>query len=450
MWTYTLGPILAFLPLRWRKENLPWLPVKWGAAGFFSGLLELAAFFPLLTSWSSYYVRTHGPAGGWPNPITWVVCFIGLEGLTRAVAALAAGEARGTVFLAVPYFLFHKATSGAVKQELPLVRDEVAPGKDSNEIQIASSRVKPEWKYPFTIRYGGGYFQVVGERGIKVGPRPIVYTLRRLPPGEIARGLAEYDPSHALIETQRIQPIEQQGFRAAAEPANAQGSVQRLSTLSEMKENAGKMGFGTRFFIGPFVSLLPKGWREAVFSQSASLLVPGAVISGGIAAVCGLLVLAGWFNGDIGVHWTRPQAFSFTVAVGYVAFEGLLRAYFALTAGEIHGVFVFGILESLVSIVARPASRPKLPLVADEVTTGGASCDLKILSCREKRDWKYPYAIKYEGTFFQVTGSTYLSSGPRPYVYSLRRLQPGEIAGGLKDYSPRDVMHADEVDRFKW
>jgi hypothetical protein len=471
VWTYTLGPILAFLPLRWRKEHLRWLPVKWGAAGFFSGLLELGGFFPLLIWWYSYFVTAFGQslaqnssAGNIPegreglvglagfamNPVTWLVFYLALEGLARAVGSLASGEAHGTIFLAAPYFLYCKIASGTAKPELPLVRDEVTPGKDPNEIQIAASRVKPEWKYPFTIRYGGGYFQVVGERNIKVGPRPIVYTLRRLPPGEIARGLGEYDPSHALIETERIQPIEQQGLRLADEPAPARGSAQPVSTLNEMKENAGQMDFGTRFFIGPFVSLLPKGWREAIFSQSAGFLVPGTVISGGIVAVFGLLVLAAWFNGDIGVHWTRPQAFLFTVVVGYVAFEGLLRAYFALTAGEIHGVFVFGILESLVSVVTRPASRPKLPLVVDEVTAGGASCDLKILSCREKRNWKYPYTIKYEGTFFQITGSTYLVRGPRPYVYSLRRLQPGEIAGGLKDYSPRDVLYADEVDRFKW
>ena len=60
MWTYTLGPLLAFFPARWRKQHLTWLPVKWGAAGFLSGLLEVAGFFPLLVVWYSYFVTASG------------------------------------------------------------------------------------------------------------------------------------------------------------------------------------------------------------------------------------------------------------------------------------------------------------------------------------------------------------------------------------------------------
>jgi hypothetical protein len=46
--------------------------------------------------------------------------------------------------------------------------------------------------------------------------------------------------------------------------------------------------------------------------------------------------------------------------------------------------------------------------------------------------------------------SVYVTRGPRPYVYSLRRLPPGEIAGGLKDYTPEDVQQASMVERVKW
>ena len=533
MWTYTLGPVLAFLPKRWRKQHLAWLPVKWGPAGFFSGALEVVGFLPLLIWWYSYFVAAMaqalaqspaagnipegreglvGVAGFAMNPITWVVCYVGIEGLARVLTSMGGGEAGGTLFLAAPYFLYRKATERAAKPELPLVRDEVTPGKDRDEIQIAACRVKEDWKYPFTIRYGGGYFQVMGVRDIKVGPRPVLYTLRRLPPGEVARGLAEYDPSDALVVRERIQPIEQQSFRAmAAEPLRAaatpratvaletpsrsatgvastsagvgvalaepalgspvssppgssgplggsvNASVARPSLASSvgygvrgMREAGGQLNLGTKLILGPFVSLLPLRWRSAVYHQAVSLLAPGAVISGAITFVVGLVTLVAWFNGDIGVHWTHAQAMLFATAVGYIAFEGLIRAYLGLTTGEVHGIFVLGIAEGIVSFVTRPAARAKPPLVEDEITPGGASCDLKILSCREKRDWKFPYAIRYGGTFFQVTGSMYLARGPRPYVYSLRRLQAGEIAGGLKDYTTKDVLHADEVERVKW
>jgi hypothetical protein len=39
-----------------------------------------------------------------------------------------------------------------------------------------------------------------------------------------------------------------------------------------------------------------------------------------------------------------------------------------------------------------------------------------------------------------VIGENYIGRGPRPYVYSLRRLPMGEIARGLKEYDPRDVL----------
>ena len=141
VWTYILGPILAFLPLRWRKRHLTRLLVRWERAAFFSGLLEIAAFFPILIAWYSFFITSFGqvlsqssvqnevPAGREGlvglaefamNPVTWLVFCIGFEGVVRAVGALAGGEARGTLFLAAPYYLYHKATKPAAKPELSL------------------------------------------------------------------------------------------------------------------------------------------------------------------------------------------------------------------------------------------------------------------------------------------------------------------------------------------
>jgi hypothetical protein len=464
VWTYTIGPFLAFLPQPWRKKHLPWLPVRWGTAGFFSGLLEAAAFFPLLIWWYSYFVTAFGQAlaqsssasnipegreglvglGGFAmNPITWLVCIVLLEGLVRAAGTMAGGEARGTIFLAAPFFVLRKLTTRPAAPELPLVRDEVTPGRGGDEIQIAACRAKADWKYPFTIRYGGGYFQVVAEKNIGVGPRPYIYSLRRVPAGEIAQGLREYDTADVLSPMERVQPVEQGILRQATTQAPG-------ATLQAMKHQTGQADFGKKYFIGPFVSLLPQGWREAVFQQSASLLIPGAILSGAAEVTVALLWISAWMMGTVGLHWTRQETFYYTTLVGYLGIEGLLRAYLALTAGEVHGIFVLGILESIVSLATRPAGRPKLMLVEDEVKPGGPGGELRISSCREKRDWKYPYTIRYEGTFFQVTSNAYQGAGPRPYVYMLRRLPPGEIAGGLKDYNPRDILVTGKVDRVKW
>lgn len=461
MWTYLLGPFLAFLPLRWRRAHLSRWPIRWGTAAFFSGLLELGAFFPLLIWWYSYFVTSFaevlaqnaaqgavpegreglvGLAGFAMNPLTWVVFYIGFEGLVRAAGTLAGGEARGTIFLAAPYYFYKKAVKRREAPELPLVRDEITPGDATCDIRIASSRAKAEWKYPFTIRYGGGYFQVVAMTKLAAGPRPYMYSLRRLPAGEIARGLHEYNPDDGLAEPmERLQPLE------AALPA-----IDSIGSLREVSQGLRKQDLGIKYLLGPFVSLLPQGWRERIFHQAPSLLAPGAIISGAVAMVGSLGLLVAWATGELGVYWTRQQAFAFTLVVAYVGVEGLLRAYLAMTTGDVHGVFVLGVAEIVTSRVTRPAARPKLAVVADEVTPGSGACDLKISSCGEKSGWKYPHTIRYGGAFFQVMDSVYISRGPRPYVYSLRRLPPGEIAGGLKDYAPEDVLQAGAVERIKW
>ena len=55
-------------------------------------------------------------------------------------------------------------------------------------MRIYSCRRRSEWRYPFTIRYGGAYFQVIDEKFIDAGPRPYAYSLRRLPPGKSREG----------------------------------------------------------------------------------------------------------------------------------------------------------------------------------------------------------------------------------------------------------------------
>jgi hypothetical protein len=179
---------------------------------------------------------------------------------------------------------------------------------------------------------------------------------------------------------------------------------------------------------GPILSLLPTRWRNAYLWRlhihwSRATLI-SALIEAGIGAY---------------FAWTAPSR-TITSVAAYFAAEGTVRFYAAISTGEALGTFPLIALADLGRIAKRSAARPKLPLVRDEVLRGDASCDLKIASCHEKSDWKYPFTIKYEGTYFQVTGQSDLRVGPRPYIYLLRRLPPGEVARGLKDYSPDDIL----------
>ncbi len=141
------------------------------------------------------------------NPATWVVCYFGLEGIVRTFGALTTGEVIGTLPLYIADYGWRLTQGKRPQPDLPLVPDEITPGGETCDIQIASCRRREDWRYPFTLRYAGAYFQVIAEKCISVGPRPYVYSLRRLPPGEIARGLRNYDPSDVLRPTYKIQPL---------------------------------------------------------------------------------------------------------------------------------------------------------------------------------------------------------------------------------------------------
>lgn len=230
MWaTYILGPIFTLLPRRWREKVFPTSPNRLARAATLSGIFEALLAFVGLLLWYSIYVRLAGDAlahssggsGGadervglfayvwfWLNPITWMVAYFGLEGVLRSVAALSAGESYGTLPLFLAEQLYQRAARPSKKPELALVSDEITTGDAICDMKIASCRAKADWKYPFTIRYGGAYFQVVANVHLGAGPRPYVYSLRRLPAGEIARGLREYHPEDVLVAVQRLERIE--------------------------------------------------------------------------------------------------------------------------------------------------------------------------------------------------------------------------------------------------
>jgi len=227
--TYILGPIFAFLPRHWREPLFRTTPNRLARVGTISGILEAVCSLIGLLVWYSVYVTIIGnaiahsssDAAGmrerlglfayfwfWLNPITWLVAYFGFEGVVRSVAALATGEVYATLPLTLIERFIRKAKRPPQASALALVIDAIVPGDASCDMKISSCRPKNEWKYPFTIRYAGAYFQVIADINLGAGPRPYVYSLRRLPAGEIAQGLKEYDPSDVLLQPQRVARIE--------------------------------------------------------------------------------------------------------------------------------------------------------------------------------------------------------------------------------------------------
>lgn len=228
--TYILGPFLTMLPRRWRTRALASVPVHASRAAIVSGIVELVLAIASLVVWYSIYVTLLSAAAAhssvavpdhsanrigmfayiwfWLNPITWVVAYFAFEGGVRFLAALVTGETYGILPLWAVERVWRFYQQRNAPPPLPLVTDEITPGDATCDIRISSCRPKADWKYPFTIRYAGGYFQVVASANLGAGPRPHVYSLRRLPPGEIARGLKEYDPADVLRKSAQLQPIE--------------------------------------------------------------------------------------------------------------------------------------------------------------------------------------------------------------------------------------------------
>lgn len=217
------------LPRRWRVKALATVPVQVGPAATLSGILETVIAIASLVVWYSIYVALFAGAVArssasirderigifayvwfWLNPVTWLVVYFVFEGTARFLAGLATGEAYGIAplwALERIWRLTERRRQNA-RTEPPLVTDEITPGDGTCDMKIASCRSKFGWKYPFTIRYAGAYFQVIASLDLDAGPRPHIYSLRRLPPGEIAGGLKDYDPADVLTVILPLEPIE--------------------------------------------------------------------------------------------------------------------------------------------------------------------------------------------------------------------------------------------------
>lgn len=232
---YILGPIYATLPKRWRHVDHHGSERFMARCAIVSGALESLAAILVLRFWYMKFFGFFGSAyahaaldspaetpitkiapevigsAGFivfvANPLTWLIVYFFCEGILRMTAAVVTGESCGILPLCAVDFTHYLATRGRSRAALPLVRDEILPGGPGCDIRIASCRKRPDWKYPFTIRYEGAYFQVVAEQSANVGPRPHVYSFRRLPPGEVARGLRDYHPDDVLVPAQRVQSL---------------------------------------------------------------------------------------------------------------------------------------------------------------------------------------------------------------------------------------------------
>jgi hypothetical protein len=238
LWTYLLGPLLAFLPKRWRNA-LGTGAVRWSRAALLSGLLESAGALALLGYWYSYGMQKYVSAGldsamtgklGVVNdqqiggvslvvvathPITWLLAFFAVEGAVRLCAAAFADNVVATMPLAIVdwgakmFSAKDARPADALKRNAEsfasTMKDRVLESRAKNIademhhltqghdefLEIRASRKKEDWIVPKVIRVDDIYYRLEETR-TTAGPRPFCYRLRKLPAGVPGRNVILY------------------------------------------------------------------------------------------------------------------------------------------------------------------------------------------------------------------------------------------------------------------
>jgi hypothetical protein len=241
IWDYLIGPFLALLPLRWRRQLPGLAEADWTRAGAVSGMYEMAGAIVALGYWYMYEMNVriaqimNGEANGRApvglsehqvqgaaltifamSPLTWFLFYLFAEGAGRLCAAAFADNVSGSL----PLYLMERlmfwirkpeearvgervrenaqSFSEALRERLmvaglEVVPDEVHPSTDGDDefLDIRASRRKEDWVAPRIVHIGELYYRLESS-SVGSGPRPFCYRLRRLPAGVPGRTVIVY------------------------------------------------------------------------------------------------------------------------------------------------------------------------------------------------------------------------------------------------------------------
>jgi len=245
------------------------------------------------------------------------------------------------------------------------------------------------------------------------------------------------------------------------------------------------------FLLGPFLSLLPSRWRKALPFYDAVHWRSAAILSGLAESRMALAGLMYWYSYSVATWVSRaldnvlsknaPTTITvhevgfaalviwathpLTWAIAFFGVEGLTRVSAAL-ADTFLGLFPLYLLEQVYSKIFRrgvpePAGAvefsesyvssyvgamrgkvvsARLSQVPDEhyILKNTAEEILEIRAWRAKPDWNPPRVVRYEDRYYRLEDYA-RGSGPRPFVYRLRRLAAGVPGRKVLVYSPDEA-----------
>lgn len=244
------------------------------------------------------------------------------------------------------------------------------------------------------------------------------------------------------------------------------------------------------YLLAPFLALLPRRWRKALPFYDDMPWRAAAILSGLAESVIALASLMYWYSysvttwvsrgldmalsgkappgttdHDIGfvalVLWaTHPL----TWTIAFFGIEGMVRLCTALT-DMVLGVFPLYLVDkiygkifrrgepetpgapkfarshvsSYVGSVREKVLTVRLSQVPDEhrMVKDDSGEFLEIRAWRVKPEWDPPRVVRYEDRYYRLEECT-RGSGPRPYVYKLRRLAAGVPGRTVLLYSPEE------------
>jgi hypothetical protein len=245
------------------------------------------------------------------------------------------------------------------------------------------------------------------------------------------------------------------------------------------------------FFLGTFLAMLPKRWRESLPIQKFIDWRKASILSGFAESVLALVAMLYWYSYSVTTWVSRAldaalagkmgpgvndQEIGFTAIVifathpltwliAYIGVEGSVRlvgAAFTETNLGILPLFVLdkillriagrsgpgtareagyaeGNLSSYVGAIREKVRSSSASSVPDElcVIQEGAEEFLEIRASRRKPDWAPPRTVHYQDTFYRLETCSN-GSGPRPFRYRLRRLPAGVMSRTVLVYSPEE------------
>jgi hypothetical protein len=225
------------------------------------------------------------------------------------------------------------------------------------------------------------------------------------------------------------------------------------------------------FLFGIVLSFLPQRYRESFPDSLRGNLRLGAVVSGLVQCLgCLGIFCVRYFTflqrnvgalADRAIARGGDEVFGATAAqagMGYVSMveyifhplsllliyftlEGTVRFYAAAITEEVVGTLPLHVVAWAQERVGQArAERALGPRVADIVEQVYSSdYDLRIFSCRPKRNWDRLITVSYADQLYAVVGEQ-AGKPPYRYIYHLRKTRFGWIVRNIHHYDPQEVL----------